>query len=169
MRLFSLLIILILTCTLSRAQNESASQKDLDILYTQALNSDIAAILSSGWKYIYPDENGVRIKKLNVADRYKFLSFNELKDLSIKRKKTIVLRRVWHKIIDKDTIDINIEFIKYTAIRKIHFNNGLKFKKVEIEKVEDSTKDYEPDFRFSYNSETETWEMIFNRLLNPSD
>ena len=61
----------------------------LDSLYVKALNNRIDLLLQSGWHYVELNEYGKRIKNLNVSDRYKFLTTEELFDLSLKEKKTI--------------------------------------------------------------------------------
>lgn len=53
-------------------------------------------------------------------------------DLSIKKKKTINVFRVSHKVVDNDTIDINFGIVNVTTKRKVHFNHGLKFRKAEF-------------------------------------
>ncbi len=56
----------------------------LDSLYVKALNNRFDLLLQSGWQYVEMNEYGSRIKNLNVSDRYKFLTTDELIDLSIK-------------------------------------------------------------------------------------
>ena len=115
-------------------QNEnrlnSIEPTELDSLYVRALNSRFDLTLSSGWNYVEMNNYGKRIADLNVSDRYKFLSNEELIDLSIKEKKTINIIRLTHKIIAKDTIDIIFGDVTVTAKRGIFFYRGIKFKKV---------------------------------------
>ena len=74
-------------------QNEngmnSIEPNELDSLYVRALNSRIDLILGSGWNYVEMSGYGKRIAELDVSDRIKFLTNEELIDLSIKKKKRL--------------------------------------------------------------------------------
>ncbi len=165
MRLFNIILFLILASLSVNGQNNSIESTKLDSLYVRALNSRIDLLLSSGWNYIELNEYGNRIKSLNVSDRYKFLTNAELIDLSIKKKKTINVIRVLHKIVAKDTIDINFGLVNVTAKRKIHFNNGLKFKKAEFTIGCGGTNGYQPDIRFVFNEKNKAWNIISNQYV----
>ncbi|WP_438424078.1 hypothetical protein [Aquimarina macrocephali] len=165
MRLFNIILFLMLTSSSVNGQNNPIKSTELDSLYVRALNSRIDLLLSSGWKYIELNEYGNRIKSLNVSDRYKFLTNDELIDLSIKKKKTISVIKVLHKIVAKDTIDINFGLVNVTAKRKIHFNNGLKFKKAEFTIGCGGTNGYQPDIRFVFNERKKSWDISSNRYV----
>lgn len=137
----------------------------LDSLYVTALNNRIDLLLQSGWHYIEMNEYGSRIKNLNVPDRYKFLTTDELIDLSIKEKRTINVLRVVHKEISKDTIDINFGYIGFTGKRKLHFYKGIRFRKAEITVGCGGTNGYQPDIRFAFDSLTNGWKIIQNRFI----
>ncbi|AXT54608.1 hypothetical protein D1815_02150 [Aquimarina sp. AD1] len=152
------------------AQNDSIKSTELDKLYIQALNSRFDLLLSSGWKYIELNENGRRISKLNVSEQYKFLTNEELIDLSIKKKKTIRVLRLTHKIIGTDTVDVNFGIVNVTGKRKIHFNNGLKFKKVDFAlNCGGGTNGYVPDMRFVLNRKKNDWELIDGKYKIPTE
>ena len=168
MRLFNIILFLMLASSSVNGQNNSIESTKLDSLYVRALNGRIDLLLSSGWNYIELNEYGNRIKSLNVSDRYKFLTNAELIDLSIKKKKTINVIRVLHKIVAKDTIDINFGLVNVTAKRKIHFNNGLKFKKAEFTIGCGGTNGYQPDIRFVFNKKNKAWNIISNRYVATS-
>ncbi|AFU67085.1 hypothetical protein P700755_000005 [Psychroflexus torquis ATCC 700755] len=142
---------------------------ELDSIYVQVLNSRFDLLLSSGWKYIELNENGKRISKLNVSDRYKFLTNEELIDLSIKGKKTIRVLRLTHKIIGIDTVDVNFGIVNITGKRKIHFNNGLRFKKADFALECGGTNGYVPDMRFVFDRKKNNWELIDGKYKFPSE
>ncbi|RXP46018.1 hypothetical protein EC396_14730 [Lutibacter sp. HS1-25] len=144
-------------------------QNELDAIYVQALNSRFDLLLSSGWKYIELNDNGQRISIQNVSDRYKFLTNEELIDLSIKEKKTIRVLRLTHKIIGTDTVDINFGIINVTGKRKIHFNNGLKFKKADFALECGGTNGYIPDMRFVLDRKKDNWELTDGRYAIPTE
>ncbi len=141
----------------------------LDSLYVKALNHRIDLLLQSGWHYVEMNEYGSRIKNLNVADRYKFLTTDELIDLSIKEKRTINVLRVIHNIISKDTFDINFDYIGFTGKRKLYFYKGIRFKKAEITVGCSGTNGYQPDIRFAFGKLTNEWEILENRFLKANE
>jgi hypothetical protein len=147
----------------------SIKPSELDSIYVQALNSRFDLLLSSGWKFIELNENGNRISKLNVSDRYKFLTNEELIDLSIKQKKIVQVLRLTHKIIGIDTVDVNFGIVNVTGKRKIHFNNGLKFKKADFALECGGTKGYVPDMRFVFDREKNNWELIDGKYKIPTE
>jgi hypothetical protein len=128
----------------------------LDSLYVRALNNRFDLILQSGWQYVEINEYGSRIKNLNVSDRYKFLTTEELIDISIKEKRTIDVLRVVHNVISKDTVDINFGYIGY---------KGKRFNKVEITVGCGGTMGYQPDIRFAFDSLSNKWRIIKNRFI----
>jgi hypothetical protein len=144
-------------------------KSELDSIYVRALNSRFDLLLSSGWKYIELNENGQRISKLNVSERYKFLTNEELIDLSIKEKKTIRILRLTHKMIGTDTVDVNFGIVNVTGKRKIHFNNGLKFKKADFALDCGGTNGYVPDMRFVFDRKKNNWELKDGKYKIPAD
>ncbi|MBJ6367980.1 hypothetical protein [Snuella sedimenti] len=146
----------------------SIEKSELDSIYVRALNNRFDLLLSSGWKYIELNENGQRISKLNVSDRYKFLTNEELINLSIKEKKTIRVLRLTHKIIGIDTVDVNFGIVNVTGKRKIHFNNGLKFKKADFALDCGGTNGYFPDMRFVFDRKKNNWELIDGKYKIPA-
>ena len=166
------IIILTLIGFLSFGQeNElnSIEKSELDSIYVKALNSRFDLLLSSGWKYIELNESGKRISKLNVSERYKFLSNEELIDLSIKEKKSIRVLRLTHKIIGIDTVDVNFGIVNVTGKRKIHFNNGLKFKKADFSLECGGTNGYVPDMRFVLDRKENNWKIIEGKYKIPTE
>jgi len=116
-----------------------------------------------GWTYVEQNECGKRIKDLNVSDRYKFLSNEELIDLAIKKKKVISITRVVHRLISNDTIDINFGIVNLSAKRGIFFSRGIKFKKATFSINCGGTNGYQPDVRFVFNEKVKKWEIVSNR------
>jgi len=148
----------------SFSQEFNISPTELDSLYVKALNNKYDQILSSGWKYVELNEYGNRIKNLNVSDRYKFLTNEELIKLSLKRNENISVIRLTHNIISKDTIDINFGTVTVNAKRQIHFNHGLRFRKANFAIDCGGTNGYRPDMRFVFNEEKKNWELITNQF-----
>jgi hypothetical protein len=146
------------------AENEKIAFKiepeTLDSLYVKALNNSFDLLLQSGWQYVEMNEYGSRIKNLNVLDRYKFLTTDELIDLSIKEKKTINVLRVVHNVISKDTVDINFGYLGFKGKRKLHFYKGIRFKKAEITVGCGGTNGYQPDIRFVFDRLMNEWKTI---------
>lgn len=141
----------------------------LDSLYVKALNNRIDLLLQSGWHYVEMNEYGSRIKNLDVPTRYKFLTTDELIDLSIKEKRTINVLRVVHNVISKDTVDINFGYIGFKGKRKLHFNEGIRFKKAEITVGCGGTNGYQPDIRFTFDSLTNEWKVIQNLFIKTNE
>ena len=137
----------------------------LDNLYVKALNNRFDLILQSGWHYVEMNEYGKRIKNLNLSDRYKFLTTDELINLSLKEKKAINVLRVVHNIISKDTVDINFGYLGFKGKRKLHYYKGLRFKKAEITIDCGGTNGYQPDIRFVFDSLTNEWKIKQNRFI----
>lgn len=175
----TLTIILALVGFLSFGQNNELNEdknvvfeikpETLDSLYVEALNNRIDLLLQSGWQYVEMNEYGGRIKNLNVSSRYKFLTTDELINLSIKEKKTISVLRVVHNIISKDTIDINFGHIGFKGKRKLHFYKGIRFKKAEISISCGGTNGYQPDIRFVLDKKANKWKITQNRFLKTTE
>ena len=141
----------------------------LESLYVKALNNRVDILLQSGWHYVEMNDYNVRIKNLNVSDRYKFLTTDELIDLSIKEKKTINVLRVVHNVISKDTIDINFAYVGFKGKRKLYFYKGIRFKKAEITASCGGTNGYQPDIRFVFEGLTSEWKIKQNRFIKTID
>ena len=166
----TIILILIGFLTFGQETERNRIEKiELDSIYVKALNTRFDLLLSSGWKYIEPNEIGQRISELNVSDRYKFLTNEELIDLSIKEKKTVKIIRLTHKIIGIDTVDVNFGIVNVTGKRKIHFNNGLKFKKADFALDCGGTNGYVPDMRFVFDRKKNNWELKDGKYKIPAD
>lgn len=143
------------------AQTEKIDVSVLDSLYVIALNNRIDNLLSSGYKYIEPSEQTERIKNMQVSDRYKFLTSNELTKLSLQEKRTLSLIRIGHKFISKDTIDINLGNAGYTATKKKHAD-GTTYTYIDIALSCGGTRGYQPSMRFVYDKTKKEWVLTFN-------
>lgn len=139
--------------------------KILDSLYVIALNNRFDLFSQSGLHYLEMNEYVSRIKNLSVSDKYKFLTHDELFKLSIKEKRRIKLIRVGHRIISKDTVDINFGNIGFKGRRKLHFHHGIHFRMVEIDVGCGGTNGYQPDIRFICDSRTKQWKIVRNRFI----
>ena len=156
---------------LDRNENglNSIEPTELDSLYVRALNSRLDIILGSGWNYVEMSGYGKRIAELKVSDRIKFLTNEELIDLSIKKKKTINIIRLNHKIVEKDTIDIIFGDVSVTAKKGIFFQRGIRFKKAEFLVGCRGTNGYQPDIRFVFDRKENKWNLIKNRFITKNE
>lgn len=147
---------------------EQIDKQTLDSIYLKALNSRIDLQLSSGWKFIEPNEQTERIKNnFNQNSVYKFLSSDELFDYAYKHGKTLKLYRVTHKQISKDTIDINFGDLALKVEKGIFLKNGLHFRQANYSIACGGTDGYMPDYRFVYDKQTKTWRIIGGRYKLP--
>jgi len=147
---------------------EPIGRQILDSIYLKALNSRIDLQLSSGWKFIEPNEQTERIKNnFDQNSVYKFLSSDKLFDYAYKHGKTLKLYRVTHKQISKDTIDINFGDLSLVVRKGIYFKNGLRFREANYSIACGGTNGYIPDFRFVYDKKNKTWNIIDDRCKLP--
>ena len=147
---------------------EQIDKQTLDSIYLKALNSRIDLQLSSGWKFIEPNEQTERIKNnFDQNSFYKFLSSDELFDYAYKHGKTLKLYRVTHKQISKDTIDINFGDLALKVEKGIFLKNGLHFREVNYSIACGGTDGYMPDYRFVYDKQTKIWRIIGGRYKLP--
>lgn len=147
---------------------EPIDKQTLDSIYIKALNNRIDLLLSSGRKFIEPNEQTERIK--NNFDKnsvYKFLSYDELFDYAFKHGKTLKLYRVTHKQISNDTIDINFGDLALKVKKGIFFKNGLHFREADYSLACGGTNGYIPDFRFVYDNQTKTWKIFGGSCKSP--
>lgn len=148
-------------------QNQIDKQT-LDSIYIKALNSRIDLQLSSGWKFIEPNEQTERIKNnFDHNSVYKFLSSDELFDYAYKHGKTLKLYRVTYKQISKDTIDINFGDLALKVKKGIFFKNGLHFREANYTIACGGTNGYIPDFRFAIDNQTRSWKIIGGSCKSP--
>ncbi len=127
---------------------------ELDSLYLRALELRIDLLLSSGNKYIEINNNTKRIVDHSISPIYNFVTSEELVRLTRKKKKGVDVYRMSHKIISKDTIDIN--FSTFTATSKgKELNCALHC---------GGTNGYQPDIRFALTKENLAWVVIENRF-----
>jgi hypothetical protein len=147
---------------------EQVDKQTLDSIYIKALNSRFDLLLSSGQKFIEPNEQTERIKKnFDQNSVYKFLSSDELFDYAYKQGKTLKLYRVTHKQISNDTVDINFGDLTLEVKKGIFFKNGLHFREANYSIACGGTNGYIPDFRFVYDKQTKTWRIIGGRYKLP--
>jgi len=132
----------------------------LDSIYIKALNSRFDFLLSSGTKFIEPNEQTERIKNNFKNSVYAFFTSDELFDYAYKHGKTLRLCRITHKQISLDTIDINFSDLALTVKKGIFFKNGLHFKEANYSLGCGGTNGYIPDFRFAYDRILNTWKII---------
>ena len=140
---------------------EQIDKQTLDSIYIKALNSRFDLQLSSGQKFIEPNEQTERIKNnFDHNSVYNFLSADELFDYAYKHGKTLKLYRVTHKQISKDTIDINFVDLSLIVKKGVFFKNGLHFREANYSIACGGTNGYIPDFRFAYDKEKNIWKII---------
>jgi len=147
---------------------EQIDKQTLDSIYIDALNSRIDLQISSGWKFIEPNEQTERIKNnFDHNSVYKFHSADEIFDYAYKHGKTLKLYRVTHKQISKDTIDINFGYLALKVKKGIFFKNGLHFREANYSLACGGTNGYIPDFRFVYDKQTKIWKIIGGSCISP--
>jgi hypothetical protein len=140
---------------------EQIDKQTLDSNYIKALNNRFDLQLSSGQKFIEPNEQTERIKNnFDHNSVYNFLSADELFDYAYKHGKTLKLYRVTHKQISKDTIDINFGDLSLSVKKGVFFKNGLHFREANYSLACGGTNGYIPDFRFAYDKEKNIWKII---------
>jgi hypothetical protein len=140
---------------------EQIDKQTLDSIYIKALNSRFDLQLSSGQKFIEPNEQTERIKNnFDHNSVYNFLSADELFDYAYKHGKTLKLYRVTHKQISRDTIDINFGDLSLSVKKGVFFKNGLHFRESNYSIACGGTNGYIPDFRFVYDKEKNIWKII---------
>jgi hypothetical protein len=149
---------LILNFTFINAQD--IKPEALDSLYVESLNSRFDLMLSSGYKYIEPNSQTERIKSKFDLGVYKFENQDKLFKIAYKNNKELTLYRINHKIISKDTIDINIGEVFMTVRKGIYFKNKLYFKKTFISIPCGGPDGYQPDFRYVFSQKDNKWIKI---------
>ncbi|OJJ22799.1 hypothetical protein BKI52_00155 [marine bacterium AO1-C] len=164
MKLLNSILFLILISLSIQAQNPAITDTELTNLYVRALNSRFDLLLTSDWKYIEMNKAGQQIKNLNISNRYKFLTNEELVELSLSKEKKILVHRLTHKITDQNTVDINFTSILLSATRKTNPSNGTRNKKIIYEVEPKDSKAYQPDIRFVRDEKKKTWKMVTCRF-----
>ncbi|MGH1387977.1 hypothetical protein [Kordia sp.] len=164
MKLVFTLLFFCLVQTESYAQNEKITAETIDNLYVKALNNRFDIMLSSGYTSLEPTAESKRIKNKQVSNRYKFPSSDELKTRSLQEKRTIRLIRLGHKIISKDTIDINFGNVGYTA-KEVKHSAGRIQTYIDIAVSCGGTKGYQPSIRFVYDKTKNDWILIYNSSI----
>lgn len=168
MKIRSLLILsLIINSYISFGQ--TSNNELIDSLYFKALSSRIDLMISSGIKYFEINENTVRISNLFNNSNIEFIDNERIINKSIKERKSLNLNRIVHKWISSDTIDFNFGYISVIGKRKIHFSNGLKFKKGFFSLACGGTSAYSPDIRFVYDKNLNNWMLTESKFLNLSN
>jgi hypothetical protein len=132
----------------------------LDSIYIKSLNSRFDFLLSSGTKFIEPNEQSERIKNKFNHSVYGFFNSDELFEYAYKHGKTLRLYRITHKQISKDTIDINFSDLTLRVKKGIFLKNGLHFRESNYSLDCGGTNGYIPDFRFVYDTKNSTWKII---------
>lgn len=165
-RLF-FLILIIFGFNSSLIFAQETDKLTLDSIYIKSLNGRFDFLLSSGTKFIEPNEQTERIKNNFKHSVYGFYSSDELFDYAYKHGKTLRLYRITHKQISKDTIDISFSDLSLTVKKGLFFKNGLHFREANYSLSCGGTEGYVPDFRFVYDKTNKTWIIIGGRCKLP--
>ncbi|TPG45400.1 hypothetical protein [Flavobacterium pectinovorum] len=155
------IISLFFVFSFSKAQTDKL--EILDNLYITAMNSRFDLMLSSGYKYIEPNSETDRIKDKFKESVYKFPSEKEIFKIAYKNNKQLRIYRLSHKIISKDTIDINCGEVLITVKKGVFFNNDLHFKKINSTISCGGTNGYQPDFRYVFSLKENKWINISDK------
>ena len=155
-------LLLFLTIIVSwsfHAQNEVA--KPLEKLYLKAIKARVDLTLINGEIYFEPNKIINQIKDSVQIPNFHFLENNRMVDNLITQYKVIILYRVAHKRISKDTMDVNFPTARLTlADRNI---KKYKFKTMMFGRFD--TKNYAPDLRFVFDHGSKDWILIKNNLF----
>lgn len=142
------------------AQSDSITVDELNTLYIRTIESfDYPKNLNTD-QYFEVTANTERIKDRISQPHFKFLTDHELIHKAIKEHGAITANRVVHKIISKDTVDINLGSIEVTANRGIFFRYGLHFRKANFALACGGTEGYIPTARFVRNVASNEWSKI---------
>lgn len=157
-----LLFAILIFCSLSsnRIFAQKIDNQTLDSIYIKTLNSRFDFLLSSGTKFIEPNEQTERIKSNFKNSVYAFYTSDELFEYAYKHGKSLRLYRISHKQISQDTIDINFSDLALTVKKGVFFKNGLHFREANYSLGCGGTNGYIPDFRFAYDKIQNTWIII---------
>ncbi len=140
--------------------NAQTQGEVIDSLITKSLNSRFDLLLSSGIKYIEPNEYVLKVKG-KISYPYKLLVGNELFNKAYDQKNhSLELIRVIPKIISKDTIDINFGQVFLKIKKGLYFKPILHFKKAMFSISCGGTNGYQPDFRYVYDLNNRCWKNI---------
>jgi hypothetical protein len=134
----------------------SLASQILDSLYLRALGLRVDLVLSSGDKYFEINKNTYRIKGQKISPIYRFVTNEELIKLTKKVKEGVIVHRMSHKLISKDTIDVN--FSTFTATSK--------GKQLYCALHCGGTEAYQPDIRFAWRNQEQYWYVIENRFYS---
>lgn len=168
-------ILLVFSSLFSTAQvkpdSSSITRSDLDSLYIRTIHSRLDLMLSSGWKYFEVTQNTIRIKDRINVDVFRFLSDVELIRKSIHERKSVMIYRVAHRIISRDTVDINFGTVNVSGKRTFYFSHGrLILRKGSFSLSCGGTNGYIPTARYVYNRNEKIWERIeFIKPIRPSN
>ena len=149
--------------------NSSFAQKNhedvIDSLIIKSLNLRFDLLLSSGIKYIEPNKYAVKVKdKINYP--YKLLVGNTLFYKAYTQKSnSLELIRIVPQFISKDTIDINFSQVFLKVQKGLYLKPKLHFKKAELFLSCGGTNGYQPDFRYVYNSNNQSWKNISEKYV----
>lgn len=163
--LFTLLISFNLSSNMIFAQE--IDNQTLDSIYIKALNSRFDFLLSSGTKFIEPNELTERIKNNFKNSVYAFFTSDEIFEYAYKHGKSLRLYRITHKQISQDTIDINFSDLVLKVKKGVFFKNGLHFREANYSLGCGGTNGYIPDFRFAYDKMQNTWIIIGGKCKLP--
>ncbi|TAJ06682.1 hypothetical protein DMA11_22620 [Marinilabiliaceae bacterium JC017] len=141
------------------AQSENSELTEIDSLYIKTIQSQYFFLQNCQF-YVETNQKTERIKKVDELNYLKFMTNIELIKESLKTKRTLDVIRINDRCISKDTLDINIGCLRFKAKRRIHFNHGLKFIKVNSILACSGTKGFTPTCRFLYKNKKKRWVLF---------
>ena len=135
------------------------SQNDIDTLYVKALQQRMDWALSSGYKYldIYNQTNAPQT--ILTEGQIKILNQDEIIKISRKENKEFTVYTISHKIISKDTVDVNFGKYKLKGLKK----KGKKSPHAEISECKCGVANYKPDIRFVLINNK--WKIIKSKFI----
>ncbi|MEM0575822.1 hypothetical protein [Flavobacterium polysaccharolyticum] len=138
---------------------EKLSQNDIDTLYVKALQQRMDLALSSGYKYIDIDNQTNAPQTIFTEGQIKILNQDEIIKISRKENKEFTVYTISHRIISKDTVDINFGEYKLKGLKKKGENSPL----AEISECKCGVVNYKPDVRFVLINNK--WKIIESKFI----
>jgi hypothetical protein len=131
----------------------------LNKLYRKALTESSNYLNSFGWNYILAEVSNENLKKTDSFKDYTFLDSNTVKNYLIENKlKAINCIELSHKIISKDTIDINWKLRSIVLGKKKRKNRKSRSDKFNLFFSGCGlTLGYKPNCRFFFDKQKNDW------------
>ena len=158
--LISIIILVISSSVI--AQDKSKKTYPLNKFYKKILIENQDYISSFNKNYIIPQFENTDFEQIPSYENFTFLSYETLKDyLTVNKLLVLNYLEISHKIISKDTVDINIDPKSVVLLTKKKKERKLKSDKTFLSFSGCGLVfKYEPDFRFTFDKLKNDWFLI---------